>query len=97
MLTKSHSFTKSSLQTSKNNAIINWMSDHAARAPEVGARTLVYGASCPPDVHGQYVPDCKVSPVYGMGWGKEGEKLQERVWVELREILEGVKRGVTNL
>ena len=87
-------FTNSSLQLEKQNAIINFLSNHIARKVEVGARTLVFGASAPAETHGRFVPDCEIREVYGMGWGVEGEKLQARVWDELRVILEGIKKGV---
>lgn len=37
-----------------------------ARKTEVGARTLVYGASVGAQSHGQYVPDCKIKPTAGL-------------------------------
>ena len=57
----------------------------------------MYGASVGPESHGQYVPDCKITPTGGLCKGKAGAKLQERVWVELREKLEGIRPGVTDL
>ncbi|KAF2093001.1 retinol dehydrogenase [Rhizodiscina lignyota] len=67
------------------------------RPSEVGARTLVYGASAGPESHGQYVPDCKIKPTGGLTKGEAGEKLQKRVWVELRDKLEGILPGVTTM
>ena len=55
---------------------------------------MVFGASAPAETHGRFVPDCEIREVYGMGWGVEGEKLQARVWDELRVILEGIKKRV---
>jgi hypothetical protein len=66
-----------------------------ARPTEVGARTLVYGASAGPESHGQYCPDCTITPTVGLLKGKEGAELQQRVWGELRMILEDIKEGVT--
>ncbi|KAF2670421.1 retinol dehydrogenase [Microthyrium microscopicum] len=68
-----------------------------ARKPEVGARTLVYGASAGPETHGQYLPDCKIAPLVGLAKGEAGEKLQNRVWTELRHKLEATRPGVTTL
>jgi len=67
------------------------------RKTEVGARTLVYGASVGPESHGQYVPDCKITPAEGLCKGKAGAELQNRVWLELREKLEAIRPGVTSL
>ena len=66
------------------------------RTAEVGARTLVHGASAGPDTHGQYVPDCKIKPTKGLTVGKKGRELQERVWEELGLKLEGIREGVTS-
>jgi hypothetical protein len=68
-----------------------------ARRTEVGARTLVYGASAGPESHGEYVPDCKITPTKGLTKGDEGSELQNRVWVELRDKLEAIRTGVTSL
>ena len=68
-----------------------------ARPTEVGARTLVYGASVGPESHGQYVPDCKITSTAGLTKGKKGAELQERVWVELKRKLEAVRPGVTSV
>lgn len=54
----------------------------------------MFGASSGVETHGRFVPDCEVREVYGMGWGIEGEKLQKRVWEELKMILEGISMGV---
>ena len=68
-----------------------------ARRTEVGARTLVHGASAGSDSHGQYVPDCKITPTAGLTNGKAGAELQDRVWVELKQKLEAIQLGVTSL
>jgi hypothetical protein len=57
----------------------------------------VYGASVGAEFHGQYVPDCKITPTKGLSNGEEGAKLQNQVWVELREKLEAIRPGVTSL
>ena len=66
----------------------------AARPTEVGARTLVHGASAGPESHGQYVPDCKIAAVKGLA---SDSALQGRVWKELRSKLEGIRPGITSL
>ena len=67
------------------------------RTAAVGARTLVHGASAGAESHGQYLPDCKITPTKGLASGKEGKQLQERVWEELKEKLEEIKKAVTDL
>jgi len=67
-----------------------------ARTSEVGARTLVHGASAGPETHGQYVPDCKITKTVGLCKGQAGADLQNRVWVELCEKLEGIQPGTTS-
>lgn len=68
-----------------------------ARPTEVGARTIVYGASAGPKSHGQYVPDCEIHKTAGLTAGDTGAKLQERVWTELKEKLEKIEPGCTAL
>jgi hypothetical protein len=68
-----------------------------ARRAEVGARTLVFGGSAGPETHGQYVPDCKITPTKGLCEGETGAELQKRVWEELRLKLEAIKPSVTSL
>jgi hypothetical protein len=63
----------------------------------MGARTLVYGASAGEECHGQYVPDCKIKPPGGLSKGSAGVELQNRVWAELKDKLEGIQAGVTVL
>lgn len=70
-----------------------------ARKPEVGARTLVYGICAPLAEHGAYLPDCKATAVKGLaGEDKtEAREVRDWVWAELKGILEGVRKGVTEL
>lgn len=68
-----------------------------ARPTEVGARTLVLGASAASDSHGQYLPDSKITPTAGLTKGEAGAELQDRVWVELKQKLETIQPGVTPL
>jgi hypothetical protein len=57
----------------------------------------VYGASVGPEAHGQYVPDCKITPTVGLTKGEKGVKLQSLVWEELKQKLEAIRSGVTFL
>jgi NAD(P)-dependent dehydrogenase (short-subunit alcohol dehydrogenase family) len=93
------SFCQSELtrEVTQSSAVARFLIKTLARPTEVGARTLVYGAVCGPEYHGQYVPDCKITPTVGLTKGKEGAALQERFWSELRVKLEGIKPGVTTL
>ena len=94
------SFCQSELgrEVTQDSAIARFLIRILARPTEVGARTLVYGASeAGPESHGQYVPDCKITPTVGLTKGKEGAALQERFWSELRVKLEDIKPGVTTL
>ena len=68
-----------------------------SRRTEVGARTLVHGASAGPESQGQYVPDCKITPTAGFTKGNAGAELQDRVWMELKQKLEAIRPGVTSL
>lgn len=68
-----------------------------ARPTEVGARTLVNGASAGPESHGQYLPDCKITETKGLTKGKDGAELQKRVWEEMKSKLERIRPGVTSL
>jgi hypothetical protein len=68
-----------------------------ARRAEVGSRTLVYGGSAGSETHGQYLPDCKITPTKGLCKGEAETELQKRVWEELRQKLETIRPGVTSL
>lgn len=68
-----------------------------ARRTEIGARTIVYGASAGAESHGQYLPDCIIAPSGGLTKGEKGAELQSRVWEELKQKLEAIHPGVTSL
>lgn len=78
------------------NRVVQIVKNILCRPTEVGARTLVYGASAGANTHGQYLPDCKITPMKGLAKGKEGMELQNRVWMELKEKLEQIRPGVTS-
>ncbi|GIK02023.1 hypothetical protein Aspvir_006066 [Aspergillus viridinutans] len=68
-----------------------------ARSTEVGSRTLVAAAAAGEESNGAYMTDGKVDngALSKFVRSDEGKKVQEKVWGELREILEGIKPGVT--
>ncbi|KAK2032057.1 short chain dehydrogenase [Colletotrichum zoysiae] len=66
-----------------------------ARSPEVGSRCLMAGAFAGDEAHGRYMSDCVVAEFPKMMRGEEGEHLQERLWEETVEILNGVDPGVS--
>jgi retinol dehydrogenase-12 len=68
-----------------------------ARTTEVGARTLVHAATAGPKSHGKIMIDDWVQGDKGLVAGRKGKMLQDRVWVELRGILEGIQPGVTKI
>ena len=91
------SFCLTELHREFSNRIIRVIIKILARRAEVGARTLVYGASVGPESHGQYVPDCKITPTRGLILGEAGIELQGRVWLELKQKLEAIRPGVTSV
>ena len=58
---------------------------------------LVDGASAGPESHGQYMPDSKITVTGGFTQGESGVELQARIWEELKQKLENVQPGVTDL
>ncbi|KAK1961443.1 short chain dehydrogenase [Colletotrichum sublineola] len=69
-----------------------------ARSPEVGSRCLMAAAFAGEEAHGRYMSDCAVVEFPKIMQGEEGEQMQERLWAETIEILNGVDPGVsTNL
>jgi NAD(P)-dependent dehydrogenase (short-subunit alcohol dehydrogenase family) len=72
-----------------------------ARTSEVGSRTLLVGATIGKESHGQPLSDAKIQArsvrkqdtgFSQFVWSKDGELMGERVWKEVRAILE--KEGV---
>lgn len=90
-------FCHSDLHREHDSLIVRLAIKLLARRTEVGARTLVHGASVGPESHGQYVPDCRITPTAGLTKGEAGAELQGRVWAELERKLEAVRLGVTSL
>ena len=65
-----------------------------ARSTEAGSRTLVHAASQGRDTHGGYLSDCMVDEPAEIVTGEDGKVLQDRVWRELKDKIEGVVPGV---
>ena len=79
-------------------AIIFWlMKTLLARTTEVGSRTLVASAEAGEESHGKYMHDGKVGDEHLSPFvtSEEGKKTGEKVWGELKEILEKIEPGVT--
>ncbi|KAI9849757.1 MAG: hypothetical protein M1838_006258 [Thelocarpon superellum] len=90
-------FCHSELHREHNSSAARLAIKILARPTEVGARTLVHGASVGPESHGQYLPDCKITPTAGLTKGETGAELQNRFWVELKQKLDAIRPGVTSL
>ncbi|MCJ1408009.1 hypothetical protein MMC19_002082 [Ptychographa xylographoides] len=69
-----------------------------ARTTEVGSRTLVASAAAGSESHGKYMTDSEVKEDALSDFVKsaESKKASEKVWNELRVILESIQPGVTN-
>ncbi|KAF2482889.1 short-chain dehydrogenase/reductase [Neohortaea acidophila] len=68
-----------------------------ARSTEVGSRTLVCAAVAGEESQGKYMHDGKVdeSALSPFVRSQDGEEAGRKVWGELKGILEGVQKGVT--
>jgi hypothetical protein len=66
------------------------------RKTDIGARTLVYGASAGFESHGQCIRDCMIKPSAGLAEGEASAKLQKLVWEELKEKLEAIHPNDTS-
>lgn len=67
------------------------------RTSEEGGRTLVHGAVADEKCHGKYLAECRVKQESSWARSDEGHQVQERLWLELVDILEGIQPGVTKL
>jgi NAD(P)-dependent dehydrogenase (short-subunit alcohol dehydrogenase family) len=70
-----------------------------ARTTEVGSRTLVASACAGPESHGKYMHDGKVNEgeLSPFVTSAEGDKAADKVWNELKVILEKAQPGVTKV
>lgn len=66
------------------------------RTPEVGSRALLAGAFAGEDLHGKFMFNGEEHAFPKCMQEEEGDKLIERGWKELMELLEGIEPGVTN-
>lgn len=66
-----------------------------AKSTEEGSRTLVHaGVAAGAETHGMLLSQCRIKRRVPLVEGEEGLELQGRVWAELREKLEGMRRGL---
>ncbi|KAH9907279.1 hypothetical protein F4778DRAFT_721249 [Xylariomycetidae sp. FL2044] len=66
-----------------------------ARSAEVGSRTYLHGLVAGEESHGKLLSGCKIKEYWVPDWvtNAEGRRLQETIWKELTERLEGVHAG----
>jgi len=67
------------------------------RTSEEGGRTLVHGAVADEKCHGKYLAECRIKQESSWARSDEGHQVQERLWLELVDILEGIQPGVAKL
>ena len=70
-----------------------------ARTTEVGSRTLVAGAAAGPESHGLYMTDGKIADemVSSFLRTEDGKKVQRKIYGELKDKLERIVSGVTQV
>ncbi|PKS05338.1 hypothetical protein jhhlp_008712 [Lomentospora prolificans] len=79
-------------------AILSLFLKVVGRSAEMGSRTIVAAALAGPEMHGKYMRHCRQSEFPAvMEGGDESRELMDKVWWELRRILEGVEQGVTRM
>jgi retinol dehydrogenase-12 len=76
------------------NIYVVAMKKLAARTPEEGGRTLVFGAYGGKETHGMYLDDCAVGMVSPFIESEDGAKAQKKLWKELSAKLEKIEPGV---
>ena len=81
------------------NIVIPLMKFFLARTTEVGSRALVNAAAAGEESHGKYMHDSVVDEASLSAFVKseEGAETGRRVWSELKDILEKIQPGVTNV
>lgn len=65
-----------------------------ARTTEVGSRNYLAGVSGGKDTHGEWISECIVKQPSDFVRSEEGAKVQERIWEELKVILERIQPGI---
>lgn len=91
---------QSGLRREWGRTLTAFIMNRLARTAEVGGRTLVAGAVADKSSHGQGLSDAKIQKTSGPNnagyspfvWSEDGKVMQERVWNEVKAILE--KEGV---
>ncbi|KAK0652272.1 hypothetical protein B0T16DRAFT_435099 [Cercophora newfieldiana] len=66
-----------------------------ARSAQVGARTLLHAVDGGSESYGEYLESGEVSVLSPYVVSNEGVEMQQKLWGELMEILEGIEPGVT--
>ncbi|KAJ6442471.1 acylase ACY 1 [Purpureocillium lavendulum] len=64
------------------------------RSPEMGSRTLLVAACAGSETHGRWMTDCKTQDWPLVVERDESNRVMDKVWGELAEILEGIEPGV---
>ncbi|RDW66931.1 NAD(P)-binding protein-20 [Coleophoma crateriformis] len=67
-----------------------------ARTTEVGARTLIAGASAGIESHGEYMADGVVASPSNLVLSAEGKDLQTRLWDQTIQRLENIQPGISS-
>jgi retinol dehydrogenase-12 len=67
------------------------------RSADSGGRTLVQAAVAGEETHGKYLSECRVKPEGSWVRSDEGARVEKRLWIELVDILEGIRPGVTKI
>ncbi|KAI9743709.1 MAG: hypothetical protein M1818_003025 [Claussenomyces sp. TS43310] len=80
-----------------NKVMINVMRALFAWTAEEGSRTLVHGTVAGKESHGVFMSVCAVDSktLSPFVTSPEGVETQERIWAELKDILEEIQPGVT--
>jgi retinol dehydrogenase 12 len=67
------------------------------RRADVGSRTYIHAASVGAQGQGKYLSDCAVATESPFVRSEDGKATGQRLWGELKEILEKIQPGVTGL
>jgi retinol dehydrogenase 12 len=87
----------SELTREMNGRLIGLIQQIMCRKTEVGSRTLVHAGLSGPETHGKYLSNCRIEECAPLVQGPEGPELQKRVWSELKDLLEEIQPGRTQL
>lgn len=75
--------------------VMNLALTTVGRNAEMGSRTLMAAAFAGPETHGRWMCDCEVRQFPALMLGEEGERVMDKLWRELLDVLEGIEPGVT--